>query len=280
MKSHRAFSTVVTSCVLALALSCGTPATAARTTDYSDLWFVPTESGWGIQLVQQSLTIFATMFVYGPDGQPTWYTATLNYQGAGTFAWNGDLIKTTGPWFGSASFDSTAVTRTVVGSMTFSGSTTDLHLGTLTYTVNGVQVVKQIQRQLLVYENFSGTYTGVISQQGTGAMCNPADNTSGMPVTVQINQNATAMTIVTNMNGNTCTFPGTYSQRGHFGSINGSYVCTSGDAGTFLIFEMADSQYDFRARIRFVSQTGCTLAGQMDGIRPYAPPTATPDPTR
>jgi hypothetical protein len=217
--------------------------------------------------------------VYGPDGQPTWYTATLNYQGGGTFTWNGDLIKTTGPWFGSASFDSTAVTRTVVGSMTFS-STTDLTLGTLTYTVNGVQVVKQIQRQLLVYENFNGTYTGVISQQGTGAMCNPADNTSGMPVTVQINQNATAMTIVTNTNANTCTFPGTYSQRGHFGAINGSYVCTSGDAGTFHIFEMAASQYDFRARIYFFSQTGCTLAGQMDGILPYALPTATPDPTR
>lgn len=129
--------------------------------------------------------------------------------------------------------------------MTFSGSLTDLRLGTLTYTVNGVQVVKQIQRFLFTYENFSGTYSGVASQQGTGMTCNSANNSSALPVTVQITHNTTAMTIVTQSNAGTCTFPGTYSQAGHFGTFIGNYACTSGDNGSFLFGEMSAGYYDF-----------------------------------
>ena len=98
MKSCPAFGTVVTPCVFAFALSYGSPATS-KTTDQSDIWWVHTESGWGIQFVQNDNTIFATLFVYGPDGQPTWYSATLGYQGSLT--WSGTLYKTTGPWFGT-----------------------------------------------------------------------------------------------------------------------------------------------------------------------------------
>ena len=270
MKPHKAIGVVVTVCVLAVASLYGPPATS-KTTDTSDAWSTDTESGWGIQFVQQNNTIFATIYVYGPDGQPTWYTATLIYQGGSTFIWTGDLIATTGPWFASVPFNSAAVTRTVVGSMTFS-FLTDLRLGTLTYTVNGVQVVKQIQRFLFTYENFNGTFSGVMSQQGTGTACNPADDAATTPVTVQINQNATAMTIVTQANGNTCTFPGTYSQAGHFGQVSGSYVCTSGDKGTYVFAEMAISWYEFRARSRLISQSGCTLKGYLIGLEQPPPP--------
>jgi len=254
------------SMVLLLATACILASAAhSKTTDESDLWWDPTESGWGIQIVQQNNTIFATMFVYGPDGQPTWYSATLLYQGTNTFTWSGALYKTTGPWFGTAPFDPAAVTRTPVGTMTFA-SVTDLRMGTLTYTVAGVQIVKQIQRQLLVYENFNGTYSGVMSQSGTGATCNVSANTNATPATVQINQNTTAMTIVTQSAGNTCTFPGAYSQAGHFGELVGNYVCTNGDSGNFLIFEMAVSSYDIRARTRLIGQTGCTIKGYIVGL--------------
>ena len=133
----------------------------AKTTDFSDFWWFPSESGWGIQLVQQNDTIFATMFVYGSDMQPTWYSATLLYQG--TFTWSGTLYKTTGPWFETAPFDPTTVTRTSVGTMAFP-SPADLRFGTPTYALDGVQVVKQIERQLLVYEDFNDAYLGAMSQ--------------------------------------------------------------------------------------------------------------------
>jgi hypothetical protein len=51
---------------------------ASYSTDQSDLWWIPSESGWGIQFVQRNSTIFATMFVYDPSGAPTWYTAAMN----------------------------------------------------------------------------------------------------------------------------------------------------------------------------------------------------------
>ena len=64
-----------------------------KTTDQSDLYWIHTESGWGIQIVQGMNTIFATLFVYGADGQPTWYVATLVT--TAPFNWSGTLYKTT-----------------------------------------------------------------------------------------------------------------------------------------------------------------------------------------
>lgn len=34
-------------------------------TDSSDLWWNPNESGWGMQLVQQGSFVFATVFICG-----------------------------------------------------------------------------------------------------------------------------------------------------------------------------------------------------------------------
>lgn len=239
-------------------------ATAASTTDLSDLWWVPTESGWGVQFVQQRDTVFATMFVYGPNGQPTWYTATLSVLVFPSFS--GTLYATTGPWFGAVPFDPTQVTRTPVGSMTFNGS--DVRFGTLVYTINGLQIAKQIQRQTFATENFRGTYSGTVNQQGllNGVPCHPPVSAAGAPATFQITQNGPAMTVVTQTGGDTCTFPGTYSQDGHFGLVVGSYTCTSGDSGTFQFFEMAASFYDFRARTLVRSVSGCIINGYANGL--------------
>ena len=60
-------------CVLLAAVSfLASPAyPASFSTDQSDLYYIPAESGWGIQLVQRGAVIFATMFVYGPGYTPT-----------------------------------------------------------------------------------------------------------------------------------------------------------------------------------------------------------------
>jgi hypothetical protein len=240
----------------------------AKTTDQSDLWWIPTESGWGIQFVQEETTIFATMFVYGPDGKPTWYVATLTYQGS--LVWAGTLYATTGPWFGTVPFDPNAVMATAVGTMTLSAPF--VNQAALIYTVNGIQVIKQIQRQSLVFLNFTGQYAGTLSLQGTGLACDPSRNTNATPANVQITHNTQAITIVTQTNADTCTFPGTYTQGGHFGRVSGGYVCASGDSGTFTIFEMAVSWYDFRGRTLLNSNSGCTLKGYINGL--FQPPPA------
>ena len=50
-------------------------ATTVHAGQYSDLWFNPAESGWGVNVVQQAETAFVTLFAYGQDGKPVWYVA-------------------------------------------------------------------------------------------------------------------------------------------------------------------------------------------------------------
>src|SRR5271163_405622 len=82
-------------------------------TDQSDLWYIPAESGWGMQLVQRGSVIFATLFVYGPSGAPTWYTATMDF--TSNLTWTGTLYATTGPYFATVPFDPALVELTPVG---------------------------------------------------------------------------------------------------------------------------------------------------------------------
>src|SRR6202158_6383245 len=90
-------------------------------TDQSDLWYIPSESGWGIQFVQRGSVIFATRFVYDQFNIPIWYAATMS--SVGSFTWSGDLLLTNGPWFGTVPFNTSAATFRRVGTMRWVGST-------------------------------------------------------------------------------------------------------------------------------------------------------------
>jgi hypothetical protein len=111
--------------------------------DYTDLWWNPSESGWGMAMAQQGTNIFLAWYVYDGGGRPTWYVASnCTVSGAGC---SGTLYRTTGPPFGPT-FNSSAVQAFAVGSATLTFS--DANSGTLSYTVNGVSGSKAITRQL------------------------------------------------------------------------------------------------------------------------------------
>ena len=154
-------------------------------TDQSDLWYVESESGWGMQLVQRGNVIFATLFVYDRNGSPVWYTATLRLT-ATELVWSGDLYITTGPWF-AFGFDPALVGYRKVGTMTWYG--TLIEEGLVDYTVDGIEVVKTVVRQLLVYDDYNGTYVGAM--RTTKTFCsNPADNGSDTSfATIRVVQN-------------------------------------------------------------------------------------------
>src|SRR5271169_2277635 len=70
------------------------------TTDQSDRYYIVAEQGWGIQLVHRGSVIFATLFVYDQNGNPTWYTATMDY--TTNLTWTGTLYATmNGTYFAS-----------------------------------------------------------------------------------------------------------------------------------------------------------------------------------
>jgi hypothetical protein len=111
--------------------------------DYTDLWWNPAESGWGMSIAQQGSVMFLAWYVYDSNGKPMWYVASnCAVSGAGC---TGTLYRTTGPAFGPV-FDPTRIQVFSVGTATLSFS--DADHGTLSYTVDGVPGTKSITRQL------------------------------------------------------------------------------------------------------------------------------------
>jgi len=110
-------------------------------------WAAPpgSESGWGINLTHQGDVLFGTWFTYDTDGTGLWLVMS-NGAKTGTNSYSGALYRTTGPAFSSAAFDPAKVTRTPVGSASF--TFTDADNGVLNATVNGVTITKQITRQV------------------------------------------------------------------------------------------------------------------------------------
>jgi len=117
--------------------------TLAPVVDYSDLWWNPNESGWGMAMAQQNANIFLAWYVYDGAGKPTWYVAS-NCAVSGSSC-SGPLYTTTGPPFGPT-FDSSQVTVATAGSVIV--SFVDANNAVLSYTVGGVTATKTITRQI------------------------------------------------------------------------------------------------------------------------------------
>jgi lysyl endopeptidase len=110
--------------------------------NYTDLWWTAAEPGWGINLEHQDNIIFATLFTYDAENKPRWFVMA---RGARTSngVYTGELYRTSGPPFNASPW--VAATSAPVGSMTL--RFTNGNKASLTYSVNGVGVVKDITRQ-------------------------------------------------------------------------------------------------------------------------------------
>ncbi len=251
--------------VLAFGFATAVGATSFST-DNSDLWWIPTESGWGLQLVQQGSFIFATVFIYGTNGQPTWITAQM--QTIGTYLWSGPLYVTSGSFFGGA-FTSSIVTVRQAGTMTW--QLTSVRAGTLTYSVDGVPVTKNVVRQFLATDSYSGVYRTMFNLVATSCV-NPANNGSvSDSILLTISQtNTTASMYWIYSDGSSCSLPaGSYQQAGRMGQMFGSYSCTSGDAGTMQFVEMTNRINMVSGRILGKSNVnGCSYSGHFTGLVP------------
>ncbi|QJR10082.1 hypothetical protein DSM104443_01133 [Usitatibacter rugosus] len=110
--------------------------------NYTDLWWAAAEPGWGINFEHQGNIIFATLFTYDAENKPRWY---LLSRGARTSngVYSGELYRTSGPPFNASPW--TPVTPIQVGNMTI--SITNGNKASITYSINGTSVVKDITRQ-------------------------------------------------------------------------------------------------------------------------------------
>jgi len=118
------------------------PGYGEDTYNYTALWYLPSESGWGMNTNHQDNTIFMTLFTYAADGQPMWLVGpSLGLQNQYTYT--GKIYRTSGPPFNQTPW--TAITPQEVGTMSiyFVGA----NQASVTYTFNGVSVTKSVQRQ-------------------------------------------------------------------------------------------------------------------------------------
>jgi hypothetical protein len=239
------------------------PASATNfSTDYTDLWFNPAESGWGVNVIQQGNTLFATLFVYGTDQTARWYVAS-GLTGS-TTNFSGPLYQTTGQYFGQVWLGAGPVVQ--VGTMTFNFNTPTT--ASLTYSVNGVTVNKAVQRQTFAANSLAGSFLGGLTATASGCTSTAilvfdhfvsTQSGSGqvsIPVQFFAGNGAAA----------TCTFNGTYTQAGKMGNVAGTWNCTTGNTGNFTISQIEVAITGWSGRFNGNDQF-CTYTGVFGGTK-------------
>jgi hypothetical protein len=250
--------------LLAALLACvATLSQASSTnTDLTDLWFNPAESGWGLNVIHQGDTLFASLFVYDLANQPTWYFASGATQVGTTNNFTGTLYRSNGAYFGGPFGQFTA---TPVGTFSFNAS--GVNAATLAYTVGNVTVSKQLQRDGFRTDTIAGTYIGGTSGTWTG--CGGTRNgyvESNASYTVS--HDGTSVQIREEGSNFQCGYTGSYTQQGRFGAIAGGGLCTDGVNQTFNATEVTVSK-DALTMHLVDTQVGttCTFNGRLGGLR-------------
>lgn len=126
-----------------------TAGSRAARTNYTDLWWVAAESGWGLNLAHQGDTVFASLFTYaagpGTSNRGMWLVMSGGQRQADG-SYRGDLYRLTGPAFNASPFPPVGASNvTRVGAMQLRFD--DGERGALTYDVNGTTVTKRITPQ-------------------------------------------------------------------------------------------------------------------------------------
>jgi hypothetical protein len=237
--------------LLAALAAAGSFQAAAAPADYSDMWWNPQESGWGMNVVQQGYTAFATLYVYGPEGLPTWYVAS-NLQAfaedaSGNPAFRGMLYKTTGPWQGGA-FDPAKVGIQIVGDIVIEPRGEGRIY--VEYFAEGVRVRKVVERQTFSQVDLAGNYHASFRLR----QANPA---TGVPYgtrefagdVLAVLDGETVFLRIEESSGR-CEFRGTRTASGRFATLKGQYTCVGGEAGTFEIADFEVTQHAISGYLR------------------------------
>lgn len=249
-------------------------AAPVRAETFSDLWYSPQESGWGMNVVQQDEVAFVTLFVYGRDGAPTWYVAPearlVSVGGAsGLPRFAGTLYRTRGPWQG-APFDPSKVEVAPAGDISIEALALDRML--VQYRADGVEVQRETVRQTwrlpplgpFYLASFNlrqlhpdGTLFGVLELQAD-ALFFVADGAGHLRADDNL--------------GRRCDYAGAYVQAGKIGSLVGGFTCSAGrdgtgtSAGTFEMTQIEVTANGITAALH-TSSPALEQSGRFGGIR-------------
>lgn len=246
-----------------LALLLFAAAGRAAAVDYTDIWYLPAESGWGVNVVQSDKFLFITFFIYGADGKPTWYTGQVTLDASGNY--NGNLFATTGTYYISPWVPG-SVTVTPVGTVSFqpTGPTT----AKLVYVVNNTgTVTKLIQRQNLTVITLGGVYSGAEIGTFSGCTNNISYNDFfDMQITQLTNNNVTFTVNYPDITSFSCTFSGTLVQQGQLYSVPGAkYQCTDGTNTTATMTEIKATAQGVEGKFSATISGSCKVSAAFSG---------------
>ncbi len=227
--------------------------------DYTDLWVVRTELGWGANVVQSDQFLFVTLFIYGADGKPTWYSADLVFDGT---RFSGSLYASQGTYWPLVWNPAQSPPAKAVGTASFTPDALNPYQATLVYAVNGVgAVTKAVERLTLTAVPLGGVYLG--GQSGGYSGCSASSNngayTDTFDLTVAHAAGAATWTF-TYGTGATCTMGGTLEQHGQTYRIPAaSYQCTGSLAfsTTATMYELKATSLGIEGRFAATLPNGC-----------------------
>ena len=248
---------IVRLCAAWLSVFALTPPAAA--TDFTDIWFIPQESGWGVNIVQSDSFLFATFFIYGSDKAPTWYTALLTFDGR---RYAGELYRTEGSFWANAWNPPEHPDAVRVGTASFEPGI-DAYHATLAYAVDGTgsvskPIVRQTLTRIVLGGNYVGGQAGAYSNCATASENGPYEDTFALNVTHAVNGSA-ALTF-TYGSGATCTLSGNLAQFGQLYDMPGAtYTCTGSLAFTTgaTVYELKATAQGIEGRLAANLPSGC-----------------------
>lgn len=250
--------------------------------DPTGIWFNPAESGWGLALTQQGPNIFAALFAYDDNGNPTWWVAS-NVVDTGNFvnflvgeAFAGPLFTTTATHSGNT-FSLTALS---VGTLQVAniGGTDKL---ALTYNVGSVTVQETVQRQSWSTTHpalVTGTYTGGLFPSTSA--CGSDGLFASTPATFTVTSDSPSSPVQIKWPtgpGTGCVLDADYVQTGQLATLSGPVHCgliddPQGAPGTITISQATVSSSGFSGFANFSrfanqDQPACTTGGFIGGVR-------------
>lgn len=225
---------------------------AALPGDLTGIWFDSHHPGWGLGLLQQNDTIFATLFTYDSSGAPSWNVATLKlalvpsipiaHDLCATIELSGPLYGTQWPSFGSVANPQGSVQVQAVGTMVVLVPTALLNSGcdgntvNIQYSIGGAQVATAVTR-----ETWSSNQARLYGQFAGGLVFFPPASScpdlNDYPTLPPVNQQMTIGGSADSSNPSgvllgwstgidtVCQITGAYSQGGQLGALTGTFAC-------------------------------------------------------
>ena len=242
---------------------------SAYCTDFTDVWFVPGESGWGVNVVQSDNFLFVTFFIYDRNLQPTWYTAQLTWDGT---RYSGGLYATQGSFWAGQWNPGQHPDAQQVGTAYFQPDASNAYGATLFYSANGVgSATKHVVRLSLTPIAVAGRYIG--GQSGSYSNCTTSANNTNYTDKYVLNvtqgaNNAVAFTFNYD-SGATCTLTGTVQQFGQIYDMPGAaYACTGtlSLTTTATVYELKATAQGLEGRISANLPNGCQENAAFSGV--------------